>query len=153
MFEIGFLGTRAPLYMDIVTLFFAMLPFLLFISIMFAVKKDFKKHYTSQIAIYIVTLVVVLIFEIGVRVDGGYLKYVQESSTNQTFLNSFLIVHIIIALFSVIAWSILLVNSYKGYLKENSFNATNHKKRAKLVTLGLFITSLMGVSIYYFLFV
>lgn len=152
MFELGFLGTRAPLYMDIVTLYFALLPFFLFVSIRFAIKKDFKKHYTSQIIIYLMTLVMVVIFEIGVRVDGGYLKYVQESSTNQTFLSTFLIVHIIIALLSVIGWSILLVNSYKGYLKDDSFNPTSHKRRAKLVTLGLFVTSLMGVSIYYFLF-
>jgi len=153
MFEIGFLGTRAPLYMDIVTIFFALLPLLLFFSIRFAIKKDIKKHYISQIITYLTTLVMVVVFEIGVRVDGGYLKYVQESSVNLSFLNTFLIIHIIIATLSVIAWSILLVNSYKSYKKELIFNATTHKKRAKIVTLALVLTSFMGVGMYYFLFV
>jgi len=152
MFEIGFLGTRAPLYMDIVTIFFALLPLLLFISIRFAIKKDIKKHYTSQIITYVMTLMMVVIFEIGVRVDGGYLKYAQESSVNVVFLNTFLIIHIIIATLSFIAWSIFLINSYRKY-KQNVFTPLTHKKYARIITLGLFVTAITGVMMYLFLFI
>ena len=153
MFEVGFLGTRAPFYMDVVTLYFGVLPFLLFVSILLAVQKKIKAHYVSQIALYLATLGIVLIFEIGVRLDGGYVNYIQESNISHSFFNTFLAVHILIAVLSVVAWSILLFNSYKSYIKEQNFNAATHKKRAKIVTLGLIVTSMMGVCIYYFLFV
>jgi putative membrane protein len=152
MFELGFLGTKAAFYMDIVTLYFAILPFLLLFSIYFAVKKEIKKHYTSQIIIYIMTIIMVLLFEIGVRFDGGYVKFLELSNVNETFMNIYLVVHIIIALLSVIAWSILLMSSYKSF-KAHSLENKKHKKRAKIITLGLIITSFMGVNIYYLLFI
>ena len=153
MFEIGFLGTRAPLYMDIVTLYFTFLPILLFISIRFAVKKKIRKHYLSQLVVYLVTLIMVVIFEVGVRLDGGYLKYSQESNVSIVFLNAFLIVHIIVATLSVVAWSFLLYSSYKSYMTSDAFNEKVHKYRAKIVTFSLVVTSMMGVGMYFFLFI
>ena len=152
MFEIGFLGTRAPFYMDIVTLYFALLPFLLLASILFAVFNRIKLHYISQMIIYSTTLVMTLVFEIGVRIDGGYLKYLELSNISKPFMHTFLAIHIFIAVISVIAWSILLVNSYRSH-KSNTFKAKNHKKHAKIVTAGLVITSIMGVWIYDMLFI
>ncbi len=61
-FEKGFLGTTAPLYLDITTVYFTSLPFLLAISIYFAIKKEFEKHFLSQAIILGLTLVVVVIF-------------------------------------------------------------------------------------------
>jgi hypothetical protein len=33
MFEAGFLGTHAPAYMDVITLYFALLPFMLGVGV------------------------------------------------------------------------------------------------------------------------
>ena len=61
----GFLGTSAPFYLDLATVYFAFLPFLMAFSIYFAVKKEYKKHFISQAIILGTTLVIVVIFEIG----------------------------------------------------------------------------------------
>ena len=56
MFREGFLGTRAPFFMDFTTLIVALLPFLVAISIYFARTKSFKVHQISQIIILIFAL-------------------------------------------------------------------------------------------------
>ena len=43
MFESGFFGTRAPFFMDIVTLIVALLPFLVAVAISFARNKYYKE--------------------------------------------------------------------------------------------------------------
>lgn len=97
-FEPGFLGTRAAVYMDIVTLYFAILPFLLAFSIRQAVVGRIDLHYKSQMVILALTVVMVLIFEIGVRLGGGFVEYVKLSNVSYDFLLLFLAVHILIAL-------------------------------------------------------
>jgi putative membrane protein len=74
MFETGFLGTKSPLFMDITTLIVVLLPFLLAGSVHFAYKKNYRVHKLTQVALFIVTILVLLFFEYGVRLDGGIKK-------------------------------------------------------------------------------
>lgn len=152
MFEIGFLGTKAPLYMDVVTLYFALLPFLLVGAILLAVKGHFKRHMQAQIAVLIVTLVMVVVFEIGVRVSGGFLEYAKESSYSFDFLLTFLIVHVLIAIAAVIGWIYLVVSTYKAYKVDDKVAMKRHKKMGRAIFLALTITSIMGLMFYKFLF-
>jgi putative membrane protein len=154
MFETGFMGTRALLYMDIVTLFFAILPFLVAYSISFAIRGDIKKHYLSQISIFVTTILMVVVFEVGVRFSGGYVEFIKSSSVNFTFLTIFLIVHIIIALATVILWVIQLYSAMSHFKSEGagSSHFAKHKRIAKWLFSGIVITSIMGCMIYLFLF-
>ena len=151
----GFLGTKAPMYMDLVTIYFALLPFLLAYTIYFAVKKEYNKHFISQAIVLAITLFVVIIFEIGVRVSGGFLEYSKSSGVSYSFMLTFLLVHIIIAIASVSGWLYLFINSFISY-KKNKFKSitnSNHKKIGKAIFLSLSISSIMGVCIYIFLFI
>ncbi len=148
----GFLGTTAPFYLDLATIYFAVLPFLLAFSIYFAVKKEYKKHFISQAIILGTTLTIVVIFEIGVRISGGFLEYSKYSNVSFDFMLIFLIVHILIAIAAVGGWLFLFISSYKDY-KNNSFNTLKHKKIGKAIFVALTISSIMGVCIYTFLFV
>lgn len=153
--EAGFLGTKAPFYIDIITIYFAFLPFLLAYSIYFAVKKELKKHFISQTIILAITLIIVVIFEIGIRISGGFLEYSQDSSLSYNFMLIFLIIHIIIAIGSVAGWLYLFISSYKSY-KKSGFKqivGSKHKKIGKAIFLSLSISSIMGVCMYFFLFV
>ncbi len=155
MFSEGFLGTSALLYMDIATLLFALLPFLLALSIRYAVLKQYRKHFISQITLLLTTLVVVTVFEIGIRVSGGFMEFSKESSLPFTFLLLFLIAHIAIAIAAVCGWIYLVVVSYRGYRREG-IHATvfqQHKKWGRWVAAALTITSVMGCLIYIFLFI
>ena len=152
LFSKGFLGTTAPFYLDLATVYFAVLPFLLAFSIYFAIKKEYKKHFISQAIILSLTLLIVVIFEIGIRISGGFLEYSKYSNVSFDFMLVFLSVHILIAIAAVGGWLFLFISSYKDY-KNNSFDGKKHKKIGKAIFTALTISSIMGVFIYLFLFV
>ena len=153
MFSTGFLGTTAPLYLDIITIYFALLPFLLFFSISYAIKKDFKKHYYSQVIVFAVTLIVVVYFEVGVRISGGIVEFMKSANISYIFMIPYLIVHVSIALVSVIVWAALIYGGIKNYILEKKDIPSSHAKFGRYVFLGMTISSFMGVGIYYFLFI
>lgn len=152
MFELGFLGTRAAFYMDLVTIYFAVLPFLLAFSIRQAVIGNISLHYKSQISILVLTVVMVLIFETGVRISGGFVEYVKMSPISYDFLLIFLTVHILVALLAVAGWIYLIITSYKTYQREGREGMGKHRKMGKWIFAALTLTSIMGCSIYVFLF-
>jgi len=155
MFNDGFLGTRAAFYLDFSTLYFAILPFLLAYAIKFAKSGEIEKHMKVNLALYVITMLVVIIFEIGVRVSGGFIEFMQYSSLPQWFLISFLAVHILVAILSVVLWTIVLyssISNYKHYGKDAPY-FKRHRRVGKLAFVGMTLTSLMGVLIYLFLFV
>lgn len=151
LFENGFLGTSAPLYLDITTLYFISIPFLLLYSISYAKNKEYKKHYLSQFIILFVTFIVIVFFEVGIRITGGFAEYARISSINYKFLLVFLIIHIIIALCTLIFWFYFIFTSYFNYKK--SIKMKNHKKHAIYLFLSICITSFMGLCLYIFLFI
>lgn len=153
MFEQGFLQTDAPIYLDMVTVYFAILPFLLFGGIVFAINKNHEAHYKMQLSTYIFTLIMVIIFEIGMRMSGGFAKYMEDTTINETFMLGFLIFHILIALSSVVLWTILIYSAVKEYKLKHQPIVKSHKKLGMIVYGGITMTSFTGVLIYYFLFI
>lgn len=152
VFEKGFLGTTAPFYLDLTTVYFAVLPFLLAFSIYFAIKKEYRKHFISQAIILGITLIIVVIFEICIRISGGFLEYSKYSNVSFDFMLIFLTIHILIAIAAVGGWLFLFISSYKDY-KNNTFDGEKHKRIGKAIFISLTISSIMGVFIYLFLFV
>ena len=152
IFSTGFLGTSAPFYLDLATVYFAILPFLLAFSIYFAVKKEYKKHFISQAIILGTTLTIVVIFEIGIRISGGFLEYSKYSNISFDFMLIFLTIHILIAIAAVGGWLFLFISSYKNY-KNNLLDGKKHRKIGKAIFVALTISSIMGICIYTFLFV
>lgn len=151
-FSKGFLGTASAFYLDLATVYFAILPFLLAYSIFFAVKKEYKKHFISQALILVITLFIVVIFEIGIRVSGGFLEYSKASNISYDFMLVFLIIHIIIAIAAIGGWLFLFISSFKQY-KNNTLDARKHKKIGIAIFIALSISSIMGIFLYLFLFV
>ena len=153
MFDVGFLGTKAPFYMDIVTLFFAFFPFLMAMAIYTAKKKMYELHYKLQMGLFVVTLIVVGLFEVGVRVSGGFYAFMQHSNVNEVFMMIFLFVHIIVAIVSVVLYSILIYGAFREFKLKSTPIIKSHKRFGMIVFFGMSATSLMGVLIYYLLFV
>ena len=153
-FEPGFMGTRAPMYLDIVGVFFFLLPFMLFVSIRWAIKGEIKKHFISQVVIFVLTLIFVVVFEAGMRLAGGFQEYIKASPVPYNFFISFLIVHILVAIATFNLWSYQLITSVKAYRKGELVGdvAKKHKKLARILVIGIFVTIAQGVGIYYFLF-
>ena len=154
-FEAGFLGTRAAMYMDVVTLYFALLPMLVAYAIRLAARGAYERHYRMQMAVLALTLVIVVVFEVGVRFGGGFLDYAGTSGMNYGFLVVFLIVHILIAIATVAAWLYLVYSARKVFLEKGADAEAFrwHAAMGKRVFAGITLTSLMGVMIYLFLFI
>ncbi|WP_345992849.1 DUF420 domain-containing protein [Sulfurimonas sp. HSL-1716] len=153
MFSSGFLGTAAPLYLDIVTLYFAILPFLMFLCISFAIKKKYDRHFICQSILFAVTLVVVAIFEVGMRMSGGIMEFMKTSGVSYGFMMTFLIVHVGIAIVSVVLWSALIYSAVKNYKVEAKGVPASHPRIGRYVFLGMTVSSSMGIVIYYLLFI
>ncbi len=155
MFQAGFLGTRAPFFMDFVTIIVALLPLLIVIAIFFAKKGQMKLHIASQLFLFVFSLIVVGYFEYGVRVGGGFEDFAKESSLSQKFLFEFLLLHIVISIITVFLWSKTIVDAMKRYRAGTlpGEASASHRKIAKISTVGIFLTSLTGLMVYLFLFV
>ena len=149
MFENGFLGTRAPYFMDMVTLIVALLPLLLALNIVL-VKKGFKKtHIVFNIIIYIVTVVVFSYFEYGVRLAGGFDSFSQGSDVGHNYMLIVLVLHIIISTITIVVWTYTMFAA-----KNNIKNDPNRHKRFGTRSFNLIsMTSFSGIWVYMLLFI
>ena len=155
MFGPGFLGTKAPFFMDFVTLIVALLPLLVIIAVLFAKKKMIKLHMVSQLVLFFVSIIVVSYFEYGVRVGGGFDLFAKGSSLSHGFLVGFLIFHIIISVVTVIWWTKTVICGLKAYHDDRlpGEASKRHRRDGIWSVIGIFLTSLTGVWVYLFLFV
>jgi len=147
MFESGFLGTRAPFFMDFVTLIVAFLPFLMMGAIYFAKAKKYKIHQVAQTVLFVVSVIVVTYFEMGVRVGGGFDSFIEGSEVSHNYALMVLVIHIIIAILTLFIWVLALTRA-KKYLREQK-----HKKIGQMTFSGVVLTSLSGIWVYLLLFV
>jgi len=155
MFEAGFLGTRAPFFMDFVTLIVALLPLLVLIAISLAKRKSYKLHAVSQTFIFIISVVVVGYFEYGVRLGGGFKAFIKGSSISHDYALWVLIIHIIIAILTLILWTKILIQASKEkkQFKLPGQYSIKHKKNGIYTFIAISLTSFSGIWVYLLLFV
>jgi len=147
MFETGFLGTRAPFFMDLVTVIVALLPLLVGAAIFLAKMKKYKLHSYAQIFIFAFSVIVLVYFEIGVRVGGGFDTFVGESSVAHNYAFFVLILHITIAVITLIIWSTTLIKAKK------LLALGIHKKLGRISFVAIVLTTLSSMWVYMILFV
>ena len=151
MLETGFLTDKSPLFLDISTIYFFLLPFFLFLSIRQAIRGEYKKHINSQIAIFIVSMIMIVVFEYGMRLHGGFFILMKQSQFEYTPLLVFLLIHIVIATVTILAWVYLIFTSYMSYKKDQFI--LHHAKLARYTVGGICITTTMGIMIFFAIFV
>lgn len=147
MFEAGFFGTRAPFFMDLVTLIVSILPLLIVLAISFAKNKQYKLHGYSQVVLFAVSVIVLFYFEYGVRIAGGFNAFMQESSVSHNYAFIVLVIHIIISLITLAVWSSTIFRAKK------QLEARTHKRAGMITFVGIVATSLSGIWVYLLMFV
>ena len=156
MFEAGFLGTRAPFFMDFVTLIVALLPLLVGIAISFARKQKYELHGIVQTLIFVTSVLVVGYFEYGVRLGGGYEAFVQNTHVSHDYLFIVLMIHIVISVITLGVWASTIFHARKeskrGGILPGSYSLS-HKKAGFRTFIGIVLTSLTGIWVYLLLFV
>lgn len=155
MFTQGFLGTRAPLFMDVVTLIVAVLPLLVYGAISLARKKFYKAHALFQNMIFILSVIVVGYFEYGVRIGGGFDAFMQGSGVSHTYASVVLGLHVIIAVITLLYWSVTIFKANYQFMQKTlpKMHANAHKLLALKTFLGIVFTSFSGIWVYLLLFV
>ena len=154
MFQPGFLGTRAPFFMDFVMIMVALLPSFVAVAISFAKKKNYSLHALTQTIIFVVAVIVVGYFEYGVRAGGGYEGFVHESSVSHNYMFYVLVFHIIVATLGFFIWTYTLIVARK-YDKDRTLPGRYsevHKKYGMLSFFSIVATSITGIWVYILLF-
>ena len=154
-FAPGFFGTRAPLFMDIVSLIVLLLPFLIFGAIMLAKHERYRLHITVQTILFVFSVIVVLFFEIGVRWIGGYEKLMQGSSVSHRYIVGVLIFHIMISVMTLLLWIYTLITArrYRHSKTLPGLYTSAHRKDGYRTFGGIVATVLTGAWVYMLLFV
>lgn len=147
MFEAGFFGTRAPIFMDVVTLIVSLLPFLVAIAISFARNKRYTLHSYIQIIIFAFSVIILSYFEYGVRVGGGFAAFMKESGVSYDYALGVLILHIIISTITVILWATAIFRAKK------LLQLGVHRKMGLVTFAGVVLTSVTGIWVYFLMFV
>ncbi len=155
MFSQGFLGTRAPLFMDVVTLIVAILPLLVYGAITLARKQFYKAHALTQNVIFIVSVIVVGYFEYGVRIGGGFDAFIKGSGVSHTYASIVLVLHVIIATLTLLYWSVTIFTANYQFMQKAlpGKKSNAHKLLALKTFLGIVFTSFSGIWVYLLLFV
>ena len=155
MFQDGFLGTRAPFFMDFVMIIVALLPLLVMGAISIAKVKAYRLHAMVQNIIFVISFIVVAYFEYGVRAGGGFEAFMEESHTSHSYFIYVLIFHIAVAVISLVIWVRTL------WLARDATNNNNlpgnysqiHKRAGQLTFFAIFMTAFTGMWVYILLFV
>lgn len=155
IFQTGFLGTRAPLFMDIVSVIVAALPFLIYGAIMLAKKKKYSAHESVQKLLFWTSVIVVGFFEFGVRMEGGYKNLMEGSSVSHDYLLYVLIFHIIISVITLILWikTLYFAKRSKKQSTLPGLYSPTHKRDGQWTFIGIILTMLTGGWVYALLFV
>jgi len=155
MFQTGFLGTRAPLFMDIVSIIVLLLPFLIYGAISLAKKKHYSAHEKVQKLLFVISVIVVAFFEVGVRMEGGYKSLMEGTSVSHDYLLYVLIFHIMISVITLILWVKTLVTAkrYKRLSTLPGLYSQAHKKDGQWTFIGIILTMLTGAWVYALLFI
>jgi len=155
MFQSGFLGTRAPFFMDFVTLIVALLPFIVLLAISFAKIKKYTLHSIVQTSIFVISIIVIGYFEYGVRIGGGFKSFMEGSMVSHNYALWVLIIHILISTITFVFWIKILLNAHKDqkrYKLPGQFSK-DHKKAGIQTFISIGLTSFSGIWVYLLLFV
>jgi len=155
MFQAGFMGTRAPFFMDFVTLIVVFLPLIVFSSILLARKGKYALHAITQNILFVAAVIVLGYFALGVRMGGGFDAFIEDSGVSHTYASIVLVVHIFIAIVMLFYWIMTVLNAnvqYKRGLIPGK-GSRQHKLLAAKTFIAIIFTSFSGVWVYLLLFV
>jgi putative membrane protein len=154
MFQAGFLGTRAPFFMDFVVIIVALLPILVAIAISFAKKHNYASHALVHKIIFGVAVIVVGYFEYGVRAGGGYEGFIEGSSVSHAYAFYVLIFHIIVATIGFGIWIYTIWSARKDRQSNTlpGLYSASHIKAGRRAFVWIVATAITGVWVYVLLF-
>lgn len=150
----GFLGTPASLMLDVVVCSLALVvPALLWSVYLARIGRNYALHKRVQLVLGVVLLIVVVLFEVDMRMQGGFWEMAKESAYYQTaFLRNLLGVHLFFSVSTVILWAITYVTALQSFPSPPRPNAFSQKHRvmAWVAVVDMVATVVTGLMVYYY---
>lgn len=151
MFLFG-LFPNTDILIDVVNFSFIIIVPTLIYSWLKARKGEYAFHKKIQLTLFVVLFVVVILFEVDLRLRGGIFEMVKNSQFAGTlFLNGLIWFHLFTSVTTSLIWIGLIVFSIKKFPKPpvpNSFSGA-HKFWGKLGMIDMILTGITGVMLYF----
>jgi putative membrane protein len=150
VFPDGFLGTRADLLTDLITVGYGVIPLALYLSSLLARRGAHRLHRNLQCSLLGLLTVILILFEVNIRMRGGSeALFVSSSFAETPLLRIILLGHLAIAISTYLAWSALTVVSWRRF--ETSLPgrfSVFHRRAGMAVIFGNVATAITGIILY-----
>jgi len=157
MFPAGFLGTRADILVDIVTLsFIIILPILIISWRLASNKKDYSSHRSIQLYLGITLGIVIAIFEYDLSTSGGIFELTKGGIYEGTaMLNWTIYIHTLFSIAAAIIWTGLIIFSLIKFGKPPKPNSFSRKHRifGRAGMIAMIGAGVTAPPLYYFGFI
>lgn len=143
LFNIGFLGTHAPYYMDAILVYLLSLPMLMTFSILLASNRKYRLHRFMQTLLFLLTLFILLVFNYGMYIVGDEeLFYI-------------LVVEIFFSTLLMIMWLSVLLFAIADRRRKGlpGLYSSSHRKSGRRVFLILILMVLSSFYLYWVAYV
>ena len=126
------------------------------------VRKNYALHAAIQTILAVVLLVVVVAFEVDMRMHGGWQNIVNKNPAaprvvgeSLSQVRTMLLVHLVFAITTPVLWITTLSLAWRRFSRPPSpgTHSRVHKTLGWLATIDLVLTSVTGLGFYYLAFV
>jgi hypothetical protein len=153
----GFLGTRASLMLDLLVIGMLVVVAVLSWSVyQVKVRRRYQLHKTTQIVLGAVVLVVVILFEVDIRLHGWEMRASGiEGGRAAASVWYALYVHLVFAISSVILWPVTIFLALRNFPNppHPSEHSRVHIPLARAAALDMAMTAITGWIFYWLAFV
>ena len=159
----GFLGFDSSLMLDVVVCALVLVvPVIIFSLYLVKVRKNYALHAAIQTTLSVVLLVVVVAFEVDMRMHGGWQNIVNKNPDAPRLagealsqVRTMLLVHLVFAVSTPVLWITTLVLAWRRFANppQPGLHSRTHKTLGWLSTIDLVLTSVTGLGFYYLAFV
>jgi hypothetical protein len=153
----GFLGTRAPLILDVVALCMFVFVLVLMWSIyQVKIRRRFHVHKWTQITLGVVLLVIVILFEIDIRLHGWEDRAAKQiGGEPPDIVVRALYIHLVFAISSVILWPITIFLAVRNFGEPPAPGPHSriHIPLARTAAADMVLTAITGWVFYWLAFV
>ncbi|MBL4885888.1 MAG: DUF420 domain-containing protein [Planctomycetaceae bacterium] len=158
----GFLGNDSSFMLDFVVCALVLIvPILLYSLWLVKFKQNYALHRILQLSLGVVLLVAVGLFEIDMRLHGGWQNIINKNPEaprlnleQLAFVKQVLYVHLVFAVSTPFLWGTTIYLALKKF--PSPIQPGEHSKRHKLLgwlsTIDLTLTSVTGLIFYYVAF-
>ncbi len=150
MFPQGFLGTQADLLTDLITVGYGVIPLALYASARVARRGKHALHRKVQLGCLLLLTIILLLFEVNIRMRGGSdALFLQSSFAETPLLRITLMVHLVIAISTYFGWCWLAFVSVRRFGTRLPGDFSNlHRRVGMMVIAGNVATAVTGVWLY-----